>query len=269
MKNFRVLSVSENQENVSLQTINEKGKKQEFSNFHKVYIGAGNIETFRILANSKIVSKEVLNKDSGTFFVPFFLSPRYPKPEKFMNTLSQAFVRYESSNSGAIQLQIYDYSEGLISRARAALPFGGRLPTTLLRLLLARIFVGIGYLDSQESSSIRMQLDSDGNVCLDAVHQHINSQKKLVVQKFRQTGKTFRQMGLRPIISLIQYALPGEGVHSGGWLPMGKACDLEGRPMGYKNIHVVDSSIFPTIPPGAITFTVMANAVRITSRIEQ
>jgi choline dehydrogenase-like flavoprotein len=58
---------------------------------------------------------------------------------------------------------------------------------------------------------------------------------------------------------------PGSGVHYGGWLEMGVRSDLLGRPFGTKNIHVVDSSVLPTIPAGPITFSIMANALRITS----
>jgi choline dehydrogenase-like flavoprotein len=44
---------------------------------------------------------------------------------------------------------------------------------------------------------------------------------------------------------------------------MGDTADLLGRPVGVERIHVIDSSVLPSIPAGAITFTIMANAVRI------
>jgi choline dehydrogenase-like flavoprotein len=39
--------------------------------------------------------------------------------------------------------------------------------------------------------------------------------------------------------------------------------DVLGRPNGFRRIHVVDATIFPDIPSGPITLTVMANAYRI------
>jgi choline dehydrogenase-like flavoprotein len=33
--------------------------------------------------------------------------------------------------------------------------------------------------------------------------------------------------------------------------------------MGSSRVHIVDASVFPTIPAGPITFTIMANATRI------
>jgi choline dehydrogenase-like flavoprotein len=36
-----------------------------------------------------------------------------------------------------------------------------------------------------------------------------------------------------------------------------------GRPAGWRRIHLVDASVFPTIPATTITYTAMANAHRI------
>jgi choline dehydrogenase-like flavoprotein len=41
--------------------------------------------------------------------------------------------------------------------------------------------------------------------------------------------------------------------------------DRWGRPTGFDRVHVVDATVFPSIPSGPITFSVMANAHRIAS----
>ena len=66
---------------------------------------------------------------------------------------------------------------------------------------------------------------------------------------------------------MVEYALPGQGYHSGGSFPMSEQpgegdSDLLGR-CGYENIHLVDSSVLPSIAGTTITLTVMANAYRI------
>ena len=45
--------------------------------------------------------------------------------------------------------------------------------------------------------------------------------------------------------------------------PEGFRSDTLGRPLGWERIHLVDASVFPTIPAATITYTVMANAHRI------
>jgi choline dehydrogenase-like flavoprotein len=91
----------------------------------------------------------------------------------------------------------------------------------------------------------------------------LNQRRQFIKETIKQLAKFTSKKGLVPLKFLTQIALPGEGVHSGAWLPMGQKSDLLGRPFSSKNIHVVDSSILPSIAPGPITFTVMANAMRI------
>jgi choline dehydrogenase-like flavoprotein len=66
----------------------------------------------------------------------------------------------------------------------------------------------------------------------------------------------------------LQETLPGRGYHSGGSFPMREVpgvgeTDFLGRPYGRTRTHIVDSSVFPTIPAATITLSVMANAWRI------
>lgn len=68
----------------------------------------------------------------------------------------------------------------------------------------------------------------------------------------------------------MQFGIPGQGSHIGGIFPMSRnptpnEVDLMGRPSGYERLHIVDSSVLPTIAAPTITFTVMANAHRIGS----
>jgi len=51
--------------------------------------------------------------------------------------------------------------------------------------------------------------------------------------------------------------------------PTGLQSDLLGRPAGLRRIHLIDSSVFPSIPPTTITYTVMANAQRIAAQFDQ
>ena len=45
--------------------------------------------------------------------------------------------------------------------------------------------------------------------------------------------------------------------------------DIFGRPYQFDNVHIVDSSIFPSIPAGPITLTVMANSLRIADNFDK
>ena len=45
--------------------------------------------------------------------------------------------------------------------------------------------------------------------------------------------------------------------------------DTLGRPNGLRNIHVVDATVLPDIPPQSPTITVMCNSSRIAKTIAQ
>ena len=127
------------------------------------------------------------------------------------------------------------------------------------------MLVGIGYLDGLNSPSIQMRLLEDGSLIstLETTGINFKQRNRSVRVAIKRLSTYSRRLGLLPVPFLTQTALPGEGVHFGSWLPMGDKSDMLGRPIGSRNIHVVDSSVLPTIAPGPITFTVMANAMRI------
>jgi choline dehydrogenase-like flavoprotein len=66
----------------------------------------------------------------------------------------------------------------------------------------------------------------------------------------------------------LRVGQPGRGFHTGGTFPMRSKpgafeTDVLGRPYGFSKVHLVDSSVFPSLPATTITLSVMANAHRI------
>ena len=75
---------------------------------------------------------------------------------------------------------------------------------------------------------------------------------------------------LMPLSPLADVTPPGGGFHIGASMPMSSRLsrtaiqtDLLGRLPGMARTHIVDSSVFPSLPAGPITYTAMANAWRI------
>jgi len=71
-----------------------------------------------------------------------------------------------------------------------------------------------------------------------------------------------------PMTPAMRVGKPGRGFHTGGTFPMRARprrleTDTAGRPHGFSRLHVVDASVFPTLPATTITLSVMANAHRI------
>lgn len=264
---FRVLRIERVGSELILCTIDEDGNVSNLGPFDKIFLAAGPVESFRILSTSKMVKSEAQMLDSATFFLPFVSKIRFSPKEQSRNTLSQVFIRLLQDRSPSSHLQLYDYSDDLIRRAKGVLPGGGSIPDWFLSSVLHQLLVGIGYLDSKVSPRIDMRLGEDGNVFLSCNSLEERTAVHEIDKILKGSVRAFRSLGLYPLKFLLKLAQPGTGVHSGGWLPMGSQTDLLGQPDGLKGVHVVDSSVLPSIPAGAITFTIMANAVRIVDAI--
>ena len=83
----------------------------------------------------------------------------------------------------------------------------------------------------------------------------------------RRLARLMSKVGVVPLTPFM-YGDPRKpfGWHFGGSMPMTKApsdemhTDLLGRPMNWNRIHVVDSSIFPSVPATTVALLAMANA---------
>lgn len=83
-----------------------------------------------------------------------------------------------------------------------------------------------------------------------------------------QTCRALRRVGCLPLRPHVMVPPPGGGIHYGGTIPMSRIADplctdAEGRSYRYRNLYVADGATFPSLPSKSITFSLMANAVRI------
>jgi choline dehydrogenase-like flavoprotein len=132
-----------------------------------------------------------------------------------------------------------------------------------------------GYLDSKDSSAISVRLERRAvgdELVLEAI---INPQAKTHVRGIsRKLFKCSKYLHTIPLLPLLQIGKPGEGAHVGGTFPMRHTpreleTDILGRLTGTRKIHIVDASVFPSVPSTTITLSVMANAHRIGSLYER
>ncbi len=85
----------------------------------------------------------------------------------------------------------------------------------------------------------------------------------------RHLLRVLKGAGLRGSPRLIRDGRPGASVHYAGSLPMRERpegryeTDREGRLAGSRRVHIADAATFPRLPAKNLTFTIMANALRI------
>jgi choline dehydrogenase-like flavoprotein len=254
-----VRGVVETAQGVALHT-QMHGEAKIFSG-DRVYVAAGVYNSTGLMLRSLGLDRaEIL--DSQYFTLPLLgLARQKGVTSEALHTLAQVFVEIEDAAVDArnVHLQLYGYSDVLEAMIAQKLgPLKG-----LRKMLLERALVVQGYLHSDSSGRLDARLDGDVMRVTPRRNPATRAALKRVVKKIAQM-----KLGARPLGPLLQETLPGRGYHSGGSFPMREApgvgeTDFLGRPYGRTRTHIVDSSVFPTIPAATITLSVMANAWRI------
>ena len=252
------------------------GKKIEFET-SRLYLACGPLATTRILLESFEAYDEKINmKDSQYFLLPCV---RYRETlgidKDEIYTLSQVYVELLCSeiSSNTIHLQLYLFNDLYEAAIKRMTRWSHYFFKPLLDRLINRLVLIQGYLHSDVSSSFSVSLRKEmhgkrSTLVLEPVHNLKGTQIiQKVVKKIFRNRKSFKMF---PILPALKIAQPGRGFHSGGTFPM-KAkpshfeSDVLGRPFGFKRVHIVDSTTFPSIPASTIALTSMANAHRIAS----
>ena len=237
----------------------------------RVYVGAGVIETARLMLESMNRQGQSLAiKHSDKFTLPMlqYRATAGVLTER-LHTLSQVFLEIDDRelDKNKIHLQAYTYNDLFL---RALKRKSGALFPILkfpIRKLLERLVICFGYLHSDISSTVRMKIKSGSNDIELSGEPNPASRHaaKLAARKLRRVHRLLQGVATLPTIGI-----PGEGNHCGSTFPMSRApksmeTDPLGRVPGFPRVHLIDASIFPSLSAATITLTSMANAHRIAS----
>ena len=135
----------------------------------------------------------------------------------------------------------------------------------MLQPLLGRLVVIQGYLHSADFPGLTVCRESKG---IRVVGDNGAAGAARVRRLVRHLAASGRLLGMFPIPRLVQVGRPGKSNHIGGSLPMRRQpgrleTDTLGRLPDWNRVHIVDASIFPSVPATTVTISVMANAHRI------
>lgn len=258
-----VQGFSEHADGVTLAT--SAGKFQA----ERLFIASGVLPTTRlVLASLGLVGHEVVIQDSQHFYLPMLHRWSTPDPQQeARHTLAQAFWAIEDVevDRHVVHAQLYTYNDTYApDMTKRFGPFAG-MAKPLIELLSRRLIVAQPFLHSDVSPAIGARLVG-GQLFY---HRIDNPRTKGAVARVkRRIAQAAWTAGLVPLTPLLRPGTLGSSFHCGGSLPMRESpikgeCDVLGRPKGLKHTHIVDASVFPTIPAPTITLSVMANAHRI------
>jgi choline dehydrogenase-like flavoprotein len=234
----------------------------------RVFVACGAISSTRLMLESigqPWFSRRL--RDSQYFVIPMLTIRSTPVSVASQgNTLAQVFVELEDAqiSTHSTHLQLYGYNDLVLSALAARLPFEPATVERALQPLLGRVVVIQGYLHSADSPGLTLVADASGTrIVGDQATGGMRVRR--VVRRLAAAG---RLLGMVPLAGFGQVGRPGKGNHLGGSMPMRRdpgemETDTLGRLRGWPRVHVVDASIFPSMPATTVTLSAMANAHRI------
>jgi choline dehydrogenase-like flavoprotein len=277
VNNVLVDRVKEEDDKIHVYGINIMDKEDVIYDADKVYLGTGVISSTRILLKSlEAYDRPVIMKHSDHFQLPLFRFSRSRKvDESDLHTLSQISLVIDdlAVDQNLVHLQVYGYNDLYKQVLDNKLSGALSILKPLSGIVLDRLMIIKGYIHSNKSSHMLVTLKKGKK----SVLQITGIKNKNAIKTSRAVAsnlfKNFKSLRLMTLPFMAKVGIPGEASHTGGTFPMKKnpgnfESDTLGRPHGFKRLHVVDSTVFPSIPATTITLSIMANAHRIASNSE-
>jgi choline dehydrogenase-like flavoprotein len=241
----------------------------------RVFVACGVLSSARImLASLDAFEQPIHALDNCYFLLPFVRYRGVPEAiRERLHTLAQVFIELVDPAVGPhrAHLQVYTYNELFQEEMERMMgPLSGALPL-VRRGVLGRLLLIQGYLHSDLSGRIKLVLRRARPgvaASLDLTGEPNPKTRPALAAVGRRLWAERGSMKGFPVSRMARVGPPGRGFHTGGTFPMRAdpgpfEVDVLGRPHGFSRVHVVDASVFPSLPATTITLSVMANAHRI------
>ena len=268
-RGYYALEFSEKSSHVEVTAIEVSSGVARTWRTRRLFLGLGHIGTTRMVARSlKRIRQRIRTLDTQYYFFPL-LSYFGRKSQPVEYTLAEAFLEITNPNISPHKQHMQVYGLNPIFEKTLKAATGGFLP---ISPLLRRFYLFQGYLHSDDSGSVDIEIESSTDTHDEIVVRGRENSKALKIARKVQAlvRDAMLPFGLAPpgALSLVP---PGRSFHAGGSFPMGGlhpvySSDTLGRPSGLQRVHIVDPASFPSIPSSTISFSIMANADRIAIR---
>ena len=273
---FLALKIIEEPDQVAVITREISSGRMRRFGADRVYVACGAMGTTRLVANSLgLFDVDLPMLESRQFVLPLLSLRATEDPRNKRDFTLNQFNMIVAPDGGSVDistLHFYTFNSTFIN----GLPpvFRARSAEWLQLQLLRRLTVAFGYLPSWNSARLRIHTGSRCNH-LQLPDFHISGeapppgQSQMLRAVLLRLIQSARLLDLYPLIPMLRVSAAGKSYHWGGSFPHATdrsitfSSDRLGRVGSWERIHLVDSSVFPTVPAMTFGLTVMANAHRI------
>jgi hypothetical protein len=182
-------------------------------------------------------------------------------------------LRVPGAEHHTLQAQVFSYRSLLTFKLMKEAPLPHRESLRVLRLLIPHFAIlGIHHPD-RPTPDKRCALQRGVAGAPDRLRiDYVPGEEELRAQRSAERAllRIFRRLGCVALRTIR----PGHGanIHYAGTFPMTPSggeltCDLDGRLRATRAVYLADGSVFPWLPAKGLTFTLMAHANRVGSRL--
>jgi choline dehydrogenase-like flavoprotein len=242
----------------------------------RVFVACGGIGTTRLVLGSlNQFDVPVTLQESVQFVMPALSIRPGVDPRTARNfTLNQFNLLYDHTGEGLdlCQIHFYDYNPAFLASLPGMLNSPQAEP--VLSALIRRASVGLGYVPGWASPGVRVTArrpQGDGRLpVLDIDREGSDAWPPMLQGLVRAMLRVAPALDLWPVLPMTTVSAAAKSYHFGGSFPHGsertsQSTDRQGRLAGWDSIHLVDASVFTSVPATTFTLTIMANAHRIAS----
>jgi choline dehydrogenase-like flavoprotein len=281
LPNKLVLRFSEENGKVNLYIKDIETNAESTLECDRLFLACGVINTTCVVARSlNLTDHEFIIKDSQKYIFPLI---RWHRSKNCINekenTADQIYMEIDnpSVSPNIVHLQYYGYNDLLLEPLRQRLGNTTELIPKLFSSFFERLMICFVYFHSDDSGAMTLKVHDPAheNKSMGEIKGQFNPKSDAIMKSILHLLRRHRHaLGGLPLELGLQTLLPGDSQHIGCTLPMSKSpdtyqTDCMGRPSGCERVHIVDSSILPSVPATPFTLTVMANASRIADSVNK
>jgi choline dehydrogenase-like flavoprotein len=256
-----VLRYREREDGVEVCARNLETGSEETVLARRLLLGAGALNSARIvLESNQDYETRLPVLDNPMECLPLFRLPRIGEALPVYDTsLAQLNLVFEGADE-PLQGTLYGTTGPLRSDVLGSLPLSFRANMAWTKYLAPAMGLLMLFHPGRPSPGSYLRLRPSGELEVEFAQENLDAAARLI--------PLFRKIGFLSHRALIQRPGMGAGLHFSGTLPMrakparyetDRRCLLAGS----KRVYIVDGGCFSRLPAKNLTFTIMANALRV------
>lgn len=230
----------------------------------QLLLGAGALNTARIvLESNRDYETRLPALDNPMACIPFFQLSRVGErlPTKDTSLAQLNLVAEDDEWGEPLQASLYGTTGPLRSDVVFSLPLSIRANLAWTKYLAPAMGLAMLFYPGRAGASSYVRLRPTGELEVEFAPEPPHVIERRLIRLLRKMGYVTHSV-------LIQRPGSGSGLHFAGTLPMRETptryqTDSAGLLWGTKGVYIVDGACFSRLPAKNLTFTIMANALRI------